>query len=242
MPAFFVEPGDVDGEHLILVDEEAHHTRVRRCREGDVIDVINGEGSGYLARIASMAPKRVTAQIIEHRPEWGESPVSLHLAAAVPKGARFDLVIEKGTEVGVSVIVPLLTARGVIRPEAGGRRDERWRRLARAAAKQCGRSRVPRIAEPMTPGVAADELARACPHVLAAVATAGLPLPSGMASAGPAALFVGPEGGFAPEEWASLLEHGARPFTWGERTLRAETAAIVLSALVLDAASQTVQT
>ena len=245
MPAFFVEPGDVDGDRLVLLDEEAHHIRVRRCQEGDVVDVVNGKGVGYLARLISIAPKRVEAEIIEHRVEWGESPVSLHLAAAVPKGSRFDLVIEKGTEIGVAVILPLLTERGVIRPESGGRRAERWQRLARAAAKQCGRSRVPHICEPVTLSVAADKLARQCDAMLVADVTDGLQLsevmPPGLGSgAGDVALFVGPEGGFDPTERTSLLARGARPFTWGKRTLRAETAAIVLSALVLDAASRNV--
>ncbi len=224
---------------MVLVDDEAHHVRVRRCQEGDVIDVIDGAGSGYLVRILSMAPKRVQGEIIEHRPEWGESPVRLHLAAAVPKGSRFDLVIEKGTEVGVAVIVPLLTERGVLRPEAGGRRADRWLRLARAAAKQCGRSRVPQIMEPQTLSVAADDLARQCKCMLAAGASGGRLLPQAMPGlTSSVALFVGPEGGFDPAEWTCLLDHGAHPYTWGERTLRAETAAVVLSALVLDAANR----
>ena len=115
--AFFVEPADVDGDRLVLVDDEAHHVRVRRHREGDLIDVIDGVGCAYRVRVGSMAPKRVEAEIVESRPEWGESPVCLHLAVAVPKGSRFDLVVEKGTEVGVASIVPMLTERGLVRPD-----------------------------------------------------------------------------------------------------------------------------
>jgi 16S rRNA (uracil1498-N3)-methyltransferase len=237
--AFFVEPADVDGDRLVLVDDEAHHVRVRRHREGDLIDVIDGVGCAYRVRVGSMAPKRVEAEIVESRPEWGESPVCLHLAVAVPKGSRFDLVVEKGTEVGVASIVPMLTERGLVRPDREGQRVERWRRLARSAAKQCGRSRVPRIGEPVELPTATDELARRCGRLLVADAQAGEALTDALQGGdGPVALFIGPEGGFEPTEWTALKERGARPFTWGERTLRAETAAVVLSALVLDTATR----
>ena len=237
MPAFFVEPADVGKDSLILIDEEAHHVRVRRSQEGELLDVIDGEGCAYRVRIESIAPKRVEAEIVERRPEWQESPIRLHLAAAVPKGSRFDLVIEKGTEVGVSSIVPLLTERGVARPGGEGKRVERWHRLARAAAKQCGRCRVPRIAELVELSTAVEELSRECGLLLMAAAVAGADLGDVLTeTTSPVALFIGPEGGFDPAEAAMLTERGARAFTWGERILRAETAAVVLSALVLDAA------
>lgn len=237
--AFFVEPADIDGNRLVLVDEEAHHVRVRRCREGDLLDVIDGVGCGYRVRVVSMAPKRVEAEIVERRPEWGESRVRLHLAAAVPKGSRFDLVVEKGTEVGVTSIVPLLTERGVVRRDREGRRVGRWHRLARSAAKQCGRSRVPQIDAPVELSFAAAELAQRCGRLLVAGPQEGMALADALqGSDGPVALFIGPEGGFAPTEWTALTQRGARHFTWGERTLRAETAAVVLSALVLDTATR----
>lgn len=236
MPAFFVEPTDVAGDSLALVGEEARHVRVRRCREGECIDAIDGRGMGYHVRIESMSADRVEGTIVARRPEWGESAVRLHLAAAVPKGARFDVVVEKGTEVGVAAIVPMLTERGVAKPD--GRRTDRWERLARAAAKQCDRSRVPDITAPVSLPVAAAKLAETCPRLLVAGAADGPELMSALPQGtGPVALFIGPEGGFDPVEWRALLELGARSFTWGERVLRAETAAVVLSALAIDVAA-----
>jgi 16S rRNA (uracil1498-N3)-methyltransferase len=237
MAAFYVDPEDVDERELCLVDEEAHHVKVRRYREGDEVEAIDGAGMGYRARITSMAPKRVCAEIVERQPERGESPVQLHLAAAVPKGARFDLVIEKGTEVGVAAFRPLLTERGVARPD-GKSRGDRWERLARAGAKQCGRSRVPAIAAPASPEAVLADLPAACRLLVAGPAGGGdLGDAVGM-GAEPVALFIGPEGGFDPAEMALLTDRGARAFTWGERTLRAETAAVVLAALVLHEAGR----
>jgi 16S rRNA (uracil1498-N3)-methyltransferase len=235
MPAFFVEPGDVDGDRLTLVGEEAHHVRVRRCREGDILDIIDGSGAAYKVRVQTLTPERVDTEIMQRLPEWGESAVDLHLAAAVPKGSRFDLVIEKATEVGVRSITPLICERGVVRPGNEERRLERWHRLARAAAKQCGRSRVPRVTEPLPLMAAADDLQRHCGCMLVAGPEGGQQLAEALCgSAGAVGLFIGPEGGFDPAESTALIELGARPVTWGERVLRAETAAVVLSALVLD--------
>ena len=237
MPAFFVDSGGVRGDDLILEGEEAHHVRVRRYRPGDEIDVIDGEGGAYRVRILEFGAGRAVTRIVARAPELGESPVRLHLAVAILKGSRFDDVVEKATQVGVAAIFPVLPERGVARPADGARRGERWRRVARAAAKQCGRSRAPDIAEPQALLVAARTLADVCDRLVLADPRAGADLAAAVGpGVGQVALFVGPEGGFEPQELEGLLAFGARPFAWGQRTLRGDTAAIVLAALVLDAA------
>ncbi|MCY3735580.1 MAG: RsmE family RNA methyltransferase [Gemmatimonadaceae bacterium] len=231
MPAFLVDAASVRDGGVVLGAEEAHHVRVRRHRPGDEVDVIDGEGKGYRIRIQAIEDERVTGRIVERRSDLGESPVRLHLAAAIVKGLRFDLVVEKATEVGVASITPVTARRSVARP--GGRGD-RWRRLARSAAKQCGRSRVPPVSEPVPLLDAAGAMAADGARLLVADPAAPGDLRSvcdpGVRSA---ALFVGPEGGFAPEELHALGSLGARVFAWGNRRLRAETAAVVLSAMVI---------
>lgn len=244
MAAFYSATELVSGDLLVLEGQEAHHVRVRRYRAGDCIDVIDGCGAGYRARIEDLAPRRVTARVLERLAELGESPVRLHLAAAMLKGSRFDYVVEKATEVGVASITPLLGERVVARPAVGSGRLERWQRLATAAAKQCGRSRVPAVATPLTPAAAACRLRDACDPLLVAGPAQDGDLAAALAGGQPArqttsvALFVGPEGGFEAGEVEALRQLGARFFSWGARTLRAETAAVVLSALVLDRAER----
>ena len=139
MPSFFVHPEDIEGDWLTLRGEEAHHLAVRRYSVGDLVEVVDGEGGFYRARVDEIGRTSVHGLIIGREPERGESPVQLHLAAAVMKGSqRFDHVVEKGTEIGVASIRPMLAERGV----ATSGRSRRWQRLAREAAKQCGRSRV----------------------------------------------------------------------------------------------------
>ena len=231
MPAFYVESVAVVNDGIELRAEEAHHVRVRRHRPGDEVDVIDGEGLGYRIRLQTVEEGRVTGLIVRRMENLGESAVRLHLAAAVVKGGRFDLVVEKATEIGVASITPVTARRSVARP---GGRGARWRRLARSAAKQCGRSRVPQVNEPVPLLEAAEALADQDVPLLVADPGAPGDLRS-LCAAGSreAALFVGPEGGFEPGELEGLSRLGARAFAWGNRRLRAETAAVVLSAMVL---------
>ena len=241
MPSFLVHPDDIAGNRLTLREDEARHVAVRRYCAGDLIDVVDGQGGFYRVRIERVERASVRGVIMDREPERGESPVRLHLAAAVMKGSqRFDHVVEKATEVGVASIRPMLAERGV----ATGSRLQRWRRLAREAAKQCGRSRVPSVSEP---GVFEDVLAsllRTCDTVVIASAPREGRQPE-LASLGADAasvgLMIGPEGGFSKTEEAAAVAAGVQPFSWGERTLRSDTAGVVLSALVLERAARGLQ-
>ena len=143
---------------MILRGDEAHHLqRVRRQREGDVVEVVDGQGNFYLAKLVELSRNEVVADIVECRSEYGESVVQLVLAPALIKGQRFDFVVEKATEVGVAAIWPVLSERGIARKQSETK-TERWSRLARAATKQCGRSRCPQIEKPDGLGEIIDKL------------------------------------------------------------------------------------
>jgi 16S rRNA (uracil1498-N3)-methyltransferase len=233
MPAFWARPADVGQEELVLRGEEAHHlARVRRHRPGDLVEVIDGEGMLFRARVQAMEQDRVACRIVERLPEGGESRVRLCLAPALLKGTRFDWVVEKATEVGVDALWPLLSERTVVRP---GDRVERWQRLALEAAKQCGRARWPRIRAPLGLEQALEGMRAVCDLVLMAVAEEAPALGKCLEGKRPTrpGLFIGPEGGFSAAEQERARRAGVEFFTWGPRTLRADTAAVVLAALVL---------
>ena len=160
MPGFLVQPEDVRGDILVLREQEAHHlARVRRLRPDDRIEVIDGLGHCYQVRVAAVARAEVHCEILGCRDECGENPVQLSLAPALVKGARFDSIVEKATEIGVGCIAPVIADRGVVQPGTGNK-IERWRRLIRAAAKQCGRSRLPVLYPPAPLEVVLDCLRR----------------------------------------------------------------------------------
>jgi 16S rRNA (uracil1498-N3)-methyltransferase len=238
MPSFLAELDDIHQEGLVLKGEELHHLRVRRCQVGEVIEVIDGQGGSYSARLDRIDGECATAAILSSRPERGEARLALTLACALIKGDRFDAAVEKSTEVGIRRITPIRCIRSIAR-DASKAKLERWRRIAQAAAKQSGRSRIPEVQEPVD-----FEMELAQPVLqnglrLLAVARAEAPslaevlsnVPSGIESV---TLFIGPEGGFAPEEEQQAIAAGLYPFSWGgDRALRVDTAAVVLSALVL---------
>lgn len=235
MAGFLVDPADVQDGILILRGEEAHHlVRVRRYRQGEVVEVVDGAGNWYQVRIEHLDRGEVRAQILDHQGDRGESPVRLTLAAALVKGQRFDFLVEKATELGVAALAPLLTDRGVALP-GSEHKPARWEHLARAALKQCGRSRLPRIAAPAAVGEVIRSGVEDGQQVLLAVPTGGEELRCCLEGcrAGRVILAVGPEGGFSPGEVAEARRQGARVFSWGKRVLRSETAGMVLAALVL---------
>ena len=244
MPGFLVRPEDVNESELVLKADEAHHLmRVRRRTEGDVIDVLDGNGRLFRARVLSEEEDKVHCLILECTEEGGESSVRLHLATSMIKGARFDAVVEKGTEVGMASLSPFICERTVALPGSRQRQD-RWERLVVAAAKQCGRSRLPPIFEPATLQEVMERLLRSCDRVLmATVDDSGSErdLKSALAGEPPTAvgLLVGPEGGFTQDEIEEAGAMGIRTFSWGSRTLRAETASIVLAAIALHQAEST---
>lgn len=233
MPVFHTEPERVQGDRIAFSREETRHLRVRRLEVDDRIDVIDGTGSTYRVRLLAVT-EEASGEILERFDTPPDGACRLTLAAAMIKGTRFDTVVEKVTELGVDVIQPLSTARTVVRGEG---RIDRWERLARAAAKQSGRGAIP-VIEPVR--VLADAVERCAGHgsaLLVADPAASETLEEAFDGAGQdVVLFIGPEGGFEASELASLREAGARPFAWGGRALRADTASIVFAALVLDRA------
>lgn len=237
MPSFLVDSDDVAESGLVLRGEEVHHLRVRRCKAGDLIEVIDGQGGYYTARLETIDRDRAAAAILSQVRNKGEARVDLEVACALIKGDRFDTAVEKCTEVGVRSIQPLRCTRSIARDASEAKLD-RWRRIAEAAAKQSGRSRVPVVHEPVDFDAEVAQ-PRSRDHLrLMAVAKATAPPLSEALDRVPGVdgvtLFIGPEGGFAPEEEEGATAAGIQSFAWGgDRALRADTAAVVLSALVL---------
>jgi 16S rRNA (uracil1498-N3)-methyltransferase len=159
--------------------------------------------------------------------------VKITLLQAVSKGERMDLVVQKATELGVTRIVPVLSARSVPRPGAEGR-HKRWRTIAQEAARQCGRADLPAVEVPCPLAQALGEAA-AGPGTRLVLweASSGAPLRRALdGSERAVTLLVGPEGGLAADEVEAAVAAGFRPVGLGPRILRTETAALVAVALV----------
>ncbi|HPG41570.1 MAG TPA: RsmE family RNA methyltransferase [bacterium] len=234
---FYVQPDNVHNDRFVLDGEEfIHAARVLRMKTGDAIEAVDGQGNLYSGKIISMSSKELVAGIYEQQLNAGEPKLYLTLAQAVPKGSNFDLVVEKGTEIGISAFQPVITARSIVSPEARG---NRWGKKALVAMKQCGRSRCPDILPPLD-FTAALELYTRDLLIIAheSHAETRTDLDKRIASATRVTLFIGPEGGFTAEEFARALQFGALPMNLGPRRLRSETAGLVAAIKILDMARE----
>ena len=230
---FYAPPGAIHGGQVRIEGEEyTHLTHVMRRREGDLIGLIDGEGTAYLVTITELQKRIAVGTIQSAYPMLHEHPVSVTVAVAVLKNpSRFDYLIEKLTEVGIRSFVPLFTARTI--PQHA--RTERWQKLALAAAKQCGRCIIPHI---QTPTTLVEFLRRPEYHgirrwILHEETSEDMPLPSEKREGGTESILIGPEGGFTDEEVASAAAIGYRAVSVGTRRLRTETAAIAAAVRIL---------
>jgi 16S rRNA (uracil1498-N3)-methyltransferase len=231
---FYAPPSAFADQTITLAADEARHLRdVLRLKTGDEVYVFNGVGREFRCTVSSTrrdsAELRIDAEVEPAKPE---SQLQLNLCVALLKGEKFDLVVQKATELGVTKVVPLITRHADIhlRDEADAtKRVARWQRIALEAAKQSGRAFVPEVSAP----VAFDSLLASSRDGLRVMfserggAALGSVTPSQIVTA-----LVGSEGGWSDEEIEQAKVHDFHIVTLGGRVLRAETAAITVTALL----------
>lgn len=226
------------GQVLELPDEQAHQVRgVLRMRPGDRILVLDNLGQQYELALTRVERRSVVGEIERQAAVIAEPTVRLTLYQAWLKRDKFEWVLQKGTELGVSHFVPVATRRSVVQDTTvKPNKLTRWYKILTEAAEQCGRGRIPTLGNPLTFNDALADAAGSDLALLPWEAAAGRTMAQAVAerpSPGSAALFIGPEGGFAADEVALAERSGVLPVTLGPRILRAETAALASATLVL---------
>ncbi|HHX36680.1 MAG TPA: 16S rRNA (uracil(1498)-N(3))-methyltransferase [Clostridiaceae bacterium] len=243
MPRFFIESVVPPSAITLTLDgDDTHHIcQVLRLKVGDEIDVSDDHHTLHRCRIERLPDRgeRLFVRILDRRPSDGEPPYRITLYQGLPKGDKMSTIIRMAVELGVTRVVPVIARRSVAKPDEKkmANRLQRWRRVAEAAAKQCGRGRIPDIQDFRTVREAIDELTDQVDGLIFVpyegedsvslkALLQGEDLPRHIA------FFIGPEGGFAGSEIADLQAAGWRTVTLGPRILRTETAAAnVLSML-----------
>ncbi|MDP6490970.1 MAG: RsmE family RNA methyltransferase [Kiritimatiellia bacterium] len=228
----YLAPGRWQDGVLVPGKDEAHHLRdVLRVTCGDVIAVFDGAGRRVEARVVALTSQAVDLEPIGPIATIPRSKPVISLLQAIPKGSRMDTVVEKGTELGMDRLVPVITERTITRlDEAKGRkRCERWTRVAHGAARQCGACWIPEIApvQSLTEALAA----RPEGDILLVGALSGTPRPMAevvdevAASRPPSvSLLIGPEGDLTPAETEAATAVGAIGISMGPLVLRTDTA------------------
>lgn len=243
---FFVPPDLLRGDEVHLTDRTLVHQmeRVLRLHPGERVLLLDGMGTGCEVRLTEVG-RKVSGHIEQRGPASGEPAITLTLYVALLRGERFEWVLQKGTELGVTRFVPVRFARSQAAAQATAQKQARWQRIVREAAEQSCRGLLPDLAEPQSLETACQSVAS---DTLALILWEGDNTPSlrqvvqarrqslvesGESGAGPSlAVFSGPEGGIATKELTTTTEHGIIPVSLGNRILRAETAPVAAAAAI----------
>lgn len=241
---FFIPPAWLTPPTVSLSGETARQIQtVLRLQPGDEIIVLDNSGLEWQVRLTELRKGEVQGQIIGQQAALNEPKLALTLYQGLLKAEKFEWVLQKGTELGVSRFVPTLCQRSVAGP-GGEHKQVRWERIIREAAEQSRRGKLPTL-EPAIPLAAAIEQANQCtpPAPLLLMPweeVAGLSLKMTLAETHPSAVgvFIGPEGGFTPTEASLARDASIRLVTLGPRILRAETAAVAVCAAIMYAVDE----
>jgi 16S rRNA (uracil1498-N3)-methyltransferase len=236
---FFIPPNWLTPPAVRLSGETARQIKtVLRMAPGDEIVVLDNSGLEYRVRLTMVGREEVQGQIIAQQPAQGEPQIHLTLVQGTLKGQKFEWVLQKGTELGVSRFVPAICQRSVVDKEedlAG--KQTRWERIIQEAAEQSRRGRLPVLAPAVPLAEAIRQAGGATPSPLLLMPweeSTGLTLKAALGESRPQAVtvFIGPEGGFTAAEADMARQAGVRLVTLGPRILRAETAGLAVCAAI----------
>lgn len=242
MHRFYVPPGQIHGHEIIFSPEISRQiAHVLHLNSGQTVCVFDGSGRAWTARLTAVNGKSARATLGALSTPSTESPLQITLYQALLKREHHKLVWQKGTELGVTRFVPLVTERTVVRVQRPWQTKlSRWQRIIQEATEQCGRVRLPEIIAPVAFKAVWPLPADAINLCL--FATLATPVRWSWASLSETFpnvqhlhLFIGPEGDFSPAESAWAEEQGCFAISLGQRILRSETAAIALLTLVQQA-------
>lgn len=222
----------------IIAGSDVHHIKdVLRMKVGNELELLDGSGKIYNAKIAEMEKDKIICEVLSERVEEFESKIKVTLAQCLPKAKKMDLIIQKCTELGAHKIIPTLSERSVSK----GEKLPRWRKIVKEAAEQSGRSIIPEIA-PLTPF---EQVLKLKPEFDLALIPWELEretslkkvltthLPAGKAGQpNNLLILIGPEGGFSRKEIELAKPAGFTPLSLGPRILRTETAAMVVLSII----------
>ena len=240
---FYVPPRNIKDDIVEFKGAELKHLIVvSRKKRHDVINTVDGEGNVFTVVLTQVSKKSAIGEIQKRSRYLREPNFKLTLAQAIPKGNRFDLVIEKGTEIGVSKFIPLITERSIIK--GSDTKFSRWKKIAIAAMKQCTRSILPEITPPQTLNQIFKEKEiydfkfiahlENNPKNLAEIIIQEKKKFENISKIKSGIILIGPEGGFTSDEVKKARSWNFEAFSLGQRRLRTETAGIIASAIMME--------
>ena len=242
MYQFFIQPDSIKEEEIWIADsQDVNHIRnVLRMKKGEKVSLCcEAKGKEYICSIEEIESDIVKAAIIDINGESRELPVKITLFQGLPKSDKMEMIIQKAVELGVYEVIPVSTARAVVKLDAKkeASKQKRWQTIAESAAKQSKRMVIPEIHSVMKFSEAvnyAEELdIRFIPYELAEDMAHTKKLFEQIEPGQSIGIFIGPEGGFTPEEIELAMNHQVQPITLGKRILRTETAGMTVLSILM---------
>ena len=239
----FFTPKELISENIakIIGEDVKHIIKVLRIEAGEKVVLNDCQGTEYLAVISSTSKQEVEFEILEKLDVNNESPVKIHLYQGLPKAQKMDLIVQKGTELGITEFIPTITHRVDVKLKGEFKKLDRLNRIALEAAKQSKRSIIPKVSEPIDFEEVLDKI-DSLDLLIVPYENANnfgiktlineLRKENNIDSIKNIGIFVGPEGGIEEDEIEKLKDKGAYIVTLGKRILRTETAGFVATSLI----------
>ena len=241
MPRFFLLSEKAENGFFEIRGDDARHISFSlRMRQGEMLTVCDGDGTDYECKIVFMDGETVRLEVVSSHRTVTEPPLEICLYQSVPKGDKFEYIVQKAVELGVSRVVPVYSSRCIVKPDPKSeeKKTTRLSRIAHEAAKQCGRGRIPAVMPYMTFAQAVrsrGENAFICYENEKSFSLKSYLHTLSEKNASALSFFVGPEGGYSEQEVALAAENGIPAVELGPRILRSETASgFVLSSLTYE--------
>ena len=226
----------------IIGDDVKHIMKVLRLTSGEKVVLNDCEGTEYLAEIDNVNKQEVTLNIIESIEGSNESDIRITIYQGLPKSQKMDLIVQKGTELGIYEFKPVITSRVDVKLKGDFKKLDRLNRISLEAAKQSKRTIVPKVSEPMNFDEVLDEMTSLDLMLVPYENAEGFGIKSlinnmkkeniNLNNIKTVGILVGPEGGFEEDEIIKLKDKGAHIITLGKRILRTETAGFVAASLI----------
>lgn len=240
MPRFFAQEDQIGEKQILITGQDVNHIRnVLRMEIGDDVTVSDGRGTDYFCHIAGIRKDLVELDIEDSWPSYVELPSRIYLFQGLPKADKMDLIIQKTVELGVFQVIPVITARTVVKldQKKQEKRLERWQAISKSAAMQAGRGVIPQIG----PFLSFKEALDMCsgldlglmPYEKAIGMTEAKELVSAASGYHDIGIFIGPEGGFDESEAQAAKERGLNLISLGRRILRTETAGMAMLSILM---------
>ncbi len=241
MHRFFIRQENIYKDSITIEGEDVQHiSRVLRLRQGDQVTLCDQQGMDYQVSIEDIAKHTVRTTILSKEPSKGEPSIEAVIYQGIPKSTKMDLIIQKCTEMGIARVVPVMTARTVVKLES--QKDEekkvaRWTKIAEEAAKQSARGIVPKIEMPMSLEEALADSRKLDLVLMPYEGEQEVSVKGALQGKTPKGVgfFIGPEGGFETYEVEKAKQSNIIPVTLGSRIMRTETAGFaVLTCLMYE--------